>query len=199
MKDLKIFSRDRGSLFFFIVFPFLFIILFNFLLAGVGSEDERLEMHLATREPAGGLSHQIINSMETRDISELEVGDPVIIRESDYNAARQAVEDGELAGFLAFPADFTESVMSGEPTELEIFADDVKCTHGSTVGREDTDALFYLQARGIDRQQAHDLLVYAFANSIVSQITVPSVRLAIETRLLEARGLPRMDHMNNVP
>jgi ABC-2 type transport system permease protein len=123
MKDLKIFSRDRASLFFFIIFPFLFIILFSFLFQGTGGEDDRFELHLATREAAGGLSHQIIAAIETTDESLLKPGDPVIIWDRDYDAARQAVVDKELEGVLIFPADFTQAVMSGAKTDLEIFAD----------------------------------------------------------------------------
>ncbi len=47
--------------------------------------------------------------------------------------------------------------------QLEIFADDVKCTHGAAVGQLDEDALFYLQARGLPPDQARDLLLHAFA------------------------------------
>jgi ABC-2 type transport system permease protein len=124
LKDLTIFVRDRASLFFFIVFPFMFMFLFNFLMQGVGGEDERLEIHLATLEPAGGLSHQILSFMETKDEASLKPGDPIIIWEKDYNAARQAVNDGELEGFLTFPADFSQAVMAAEsPAKLEIYAD----------------------------------------------------------------------------
>jgi len=123
LKDLKLFSRDRMALVFFILFPLMFVVLFNFLLADVGSEDERLELHVATQEADGGLSHQIIGALETKDDSELEPGDPQIIWDRDYAEARQAVEDGELDGFLAFPEDFTERVVRGEETELEVVAD----------------------------------------------------------------------------
>ena len=47
LKDLKIFSRDRLALFFFVVFPFLFVVVFNFVLSDVGSEDDRLVLHVA--------------------------------------------------------------------------------------------------------------------------------------------------------
>jgi len=123
LKDLKLFSRDRMALVFFILFPLMFVVLFNFLLADVGSEDERLELHVATQEADGGLSHQIIGALETKDDSELEPGDPEIIWDRDYAEARQAVEDGELDGFLAFPEDFTERVVRGDETELEVVAD----------------------------------------------------------------------------
>src|SRR4030042_3876803 len=123
LKDLKIFSRDRATVFFFIIFPFMFIVLFTFLMKGVGGEDKRLEIHLATREAAGGLSQQIISSIETKDEALLAPGDPLIIWDKDYDAARQAVEDGKLGGFLAFPADFTPAMTTGSGTNLEIFAD----------------------------------------------------------------------------
>jgi len=123
LKDLKIFSRDRASLFFFIVFPFLFIIMFNFLLRGTGGGDTRLEMHLVTREAAGGLSYQIIGAMETQNETLLQPGQPVIIQDKSYDEDRQAVEDKKLAGFVAFPGDFTRALMSGSTTKLEVFAD----------------------------------------------------------------------------
>ena len=100
LKDLKIFIKDRQSVFFFIVFPFLFIILFNFLLGGVGSEDERLELHMVTREAPGSLSYQIIGAMETVDEAVLGPGEPVIVWDRDYDEARRAVEEGEMAGFF---------------------------------------------------------------------------------------------------
>jgi ABC-2 type transport system permease protein len=123
MKDLKIFATDRATVFFFIIFPFLFMILFNFLLKGSFGEDNRLEIHLATREAAGGISQQIIGAIETKDGAALGPGDPIIIWDRDYEAARKAVDDGERDGFLAFPADFTAALAAGTPTQLEIYAD----------------------------------------------------------------------------
>jgi ABC-2 type transport system permease protein len=123
LKDLRLFATDRLALFFAILFPFLFVVMFNFILSGVGSEDQRLELHLATQEAAGGLSHQIIGAMETRDDSQLGPGEPKIVWDRDYYQARQAVEDKELEGFLAFPADFTNGVMMGYGAQLEVIAD----------------------------------------------------------------------------
>jgi Fe-S cluster assembly protein SufD len=70
--------------------------------------------------------------------------------------------------------------------QLEIFADDVRCTHGSTVGRLDEDALFYLRSRGIDRVAAESLLTYAFAADVVQRIGVDEVRSDLE-KILFAR------------
>ena len=67
--------------------------------------------------------------------------------------------------------------------QLEIFADDVKCTHGATIGQLDDEALFYLRARGIDRETARGLLTYAFANDVISGIKVEPVRAELEKEL----------------
>ena len=122
LKDLKLFATDRGALFFFILFPFLFIALFSFMNVGE-SQDNRLELHLVTQEVEGGLSHQIIGAIETRDDSQLKPGEPKIVWLKDYDEALQAVEDKEIAGFLAFPADFTEGVLMGYGAQLEVVAD----------------------------------------------------------------------------
>ena len=121
LKDLKLFATDRGALFFFILFPFLFIALFSFM--GGESEDPRLELHLVTQEAEGGLSYQIIGAIETRDDSQLKPGEPKIVWLKDYDQAHRAVEDEELAGFLVFPADFTEGVLMGYGAQLEVVAD----------------------------------------------------------------------------
>jgi Fe-S cluster assembly protein SufD len=67
--------------------------------------------------------------------------------------------------------------------QLEIFADDVKCTHGATVGQLREDALFYLRARGVPLDQAQALLVYAFAAEVLEKITLDDVREALEAEL----------------
>jgi len=122
LKDLMIFTKDRAAVFFFIIFPFMFVVLFNFLNVGA-AEDERLALHVVTREADGGLSHQIIKAMETTDESTLRPGEPVIIWLKDYDEAYRAVEEGELGGFIAFPADFTEGIMTGSGTRIEVIAD----------------------------------------------------------------------------
>ena len=68
--------------------------------------------------------------------------------------------------------------------QLEIFADDVKCTHGATVGQLDDSAVFYCLARGLGREQAEQLLTYAFANEIIQQVPLDSLRAALEAGLL---------------
>ncbi|MCX6247584.1 MAG: Fe-S cluster assembly protein SufD [Bacteroidetes bacterium] len=63
---------------------------------------------------------------------------------------------------------------------LEIYADDVKCGHGSTTGQLDNEAMFYLMQRGIGPESARMLLMFAFANEIVGKISIPELRFRIE-------------------
>lgn len=67
--------------------------------------------------------------------------------------------------------------------QLEIVADNVKCTHGATVSQLESDEVFYLQSRGIDAKQAQDLLVYAFAAEILQEIPVESLRSSLSRRI----------------
>src|ERR671920_584106 len=60
--------------------------------------------------------------------------------------------------------------------QLEIFADDVKCTHGATIGRIDETALFYMRSRGLNASTARRLLTYAFAADVLEQLEVESVK-----------------------
>ena len=60
--------------------------------------------------------------------------------------------------------------------QLEIYADDVKCSHGATVGQLDEDALFYLQSRGIPKDESRLMLMDAFANDVISRIQQPALQ-----------------------
>lgn len=78
----------------------------------------------------------------------------------------------------------SEDAQINTKPQLEIYADDVKCTHGATVGQLDAGQLFYLRSRGLPEQDARALLVYAFASDIVSRIKVGAVREALDGLLL---------------
>lgn len=67
--------------------------------------------------------------------------------------------------------------------ELEIYADDVKCAHGATVGQIDEDSLFYLRSRGLDESHARNLLTWAFAAEVLARIQVPSLRTRAEAAI----------------
>jgi len=69
--------------------------------------------------------------------------------------------------------------------QLEIYADDVKCSHGSTIGQLDADALFYLQARGIGAEEAKELLTHAFAAEILDALPASGLAKKLEPLVLE--------------
>ena len=73
--------------------------------------------------------------------------------------------------------------------QLEIFANDVKCTHGAAIGQLDDDAIFYLRSRGVGAAEARNILIHAFAGDILDRVKTAPVRHHLES-LLTAR-LPR--------
>lgn len=81
----------------------------------------------------------------------------------------------------------SDAVAHNNP-QLEIYADDVRCTHGSTVGQLDEEALFYLRTRGIGRVTAKGLLTLAFAAEVLENIPVASVRSRLEDQLMARLG-----------
>jgi Fe-S cluster assembly protein SufD len=85
-----------------------------------------------------------------------------------------------------------EATINSNP-QLEIFADDVKCTHGAAVGQLDEEAMFYLQARGLSRPEARDLLLHAFAGEVIEGVQIPGLREQIERNFFAtlARGMAR--------
>ncbi|SDS53961.1 Iron-regulated ABC transporter permease protein SufD [Polaribacter sp. KT25b] len=73
--------------------------------------------------------------------------------------------------------------------QLEIFADDVKCSHGCTIGQLDDDALFYMQQRGIPKKEGKALLMYAFANTVLESVKIPEVKKRINKLIAEKLGV----------
>ena len=73
--------------------------------------------------------------------------------------------------------------------QLEIFADDVKCSHGCTVGQLDEEALFYLRSRGIPKKEAKALLTYAFANTVLNSVQLPSLKKRINLQIAKKLGV----------
>ena len=110
-KDTKVFFKDRFAVGFAFLFPFLFVIGFSLALSGQGPTDSQLVITAATQEESG-LSHEILD-----DLSQSDQG---AIRVIEYNAALDELERGDIEGFVAFPADFTQGVFSGQPVVLEV-------------------------------------------------------------------------------
>ena len=110
-KDTKIFFRDRLAAGFMFLLPFLFVFGFSLALRDVSRGDEVLELFVATQEPAG-ISALVIEAL----IADSDTA----IRQVVYEEALAAVEAGEWAGFVAFPADFSSALLAGRPTALEV-------------------------------------------------------------------------------
>ena len=88
-----------------------------------------------------------------------------------------------------------EARMNSKP-QLEIYADDVRCSHGATTGQLDEDALFYMQARGIPRKEARLLMLYAFAHEVIEKIQVTPLKDRIN-HLVDKRLRGELSRCNN--
>lgn len=114
-KDTRIFFKDRFAMAFAFLFPFIFIVGWSAALSGQGPSDEPLEITLVTREDAG---------ISLIVIEELANGESAGVNTLTYDDALAALRAGEIDGFVAFPADFTQSIFSGESTSLEVVVGD---------------------------------------------------------------------------
>jgi Fe-S cluster assembly protein SufD len=77
----------------------------------------------------------------------------------------------------------TDGATINTKPQLEIFADDVKCTHGAAIGQLDDEAIFYLRARGLPYAEARDMLIHAFAGQVLDGVQLESLRVALEAEL----------------
>jgi Fe-S cluster assembly protein SufD len=84
----------------------------------------------------------------------------------------------------------TDEAQINTKPQLEIFADDVKCTHGAAIGQLDEDAVFYLKARGISAVDARNMLIHAFAGDVLDGIRSEAVRRAAMHLVEQKLGLP---------
>jgi len=114
----------------------------------------------------GGAAHAVFN------------GKILVYKDAQKTNARQTNKNLLLS----------ENAVVNTKPQLEIHADDVKCSHGSTIGQLDRDALFYLRSRGLDLGDAQSLLSYAFASEVISRITIPLMRARLDDYLLTKFG-----------
>ena len=110
----------------------------------------------------GGSSHGVFN------------GKIVVHKDAQKSDARQTNRNLLLSG----------NAMVNTKPQLEIYADDVKCSHGSTIGQLDPDALFYLRSRGLGLDEARSLLSFAFASDVVGRIKIDSLRQHLNAYLV---------------
>ncbi len=85
----------------------------------------------------------------------------------------------------------SDDAIANSKPQLEIYADDVKCSHGATVGRLAEDAIFYLRSRGIPLAEARSILTYGFASEITSELPNVALRREVEQFVLD--WLPHFD------
>jgi Fe-S cluster assembly protein SufD len=88
-----------------------------------------------------------------------------------------------------------EALINSNP-QLEIFADDVKCTHGAAIGQLDEEAMFYLRARGLTERDARYMLIHAYAGEVLAGITVEPLRQQLERELFTQLDRDLADHKN---
>jgi len=79
----------------------------------------------------------------------------------------------------------TDAAKMDTKPQLEIFADDVKCSHGATIGQLDQEALFYLISRGIDRKEARLMLMFGFAHGVIQEIPVEALRERMDNLVMQ--------------
>ena len=83
----------------------------------------------------------------------------------------------------------TDKASVNTKPQLEIFADDVKCSHGCTIGQLDESALFYMQSRGIPKKEAKALMMYAFANNVLESVKIPELKNRIKRLIAGKLGV----------
>lgn len=83
----------------------------------------------------------------------------------------------------------SDSALMNSKPQLEIFADDVKCSHGCTIGQMDKESLFYLKSRGIPDKEAKALLMYAFTNNVLKSVKIPEIKKRINKQIALKLGV----------
>jgi Fe-S cluster assembly protein SufD len=141
----------------------------------VGHEDRHVDcVNIVTHAAPNTHSTQTARAIAS-DHSRVVFNSKVIVNAGAVNAESQQ----SCRGLLLSPT----AEIDTRP-QLEIHADEVKCAHGATVGRLDPDMLFYMLSRGLDRDAAQSLLVFAFLSDVLTGMSVASARTAIENALI---------------
>jgi Fe-S cluster assembly protein SufD len=135
---------------------------------------QQADSHLTVRHARPHcVSHQLYKGVLGGRSRSVFTGRIVVDQDAQKTDARQSNRNLILS----------DAAVANSNPQLEIFADDVRCTHGSTIGRLDKDALFYMQARGIGRAEARQLLIRAFTGEILDRITIAPLREQLEGRV----------------
>ena len=140
----------------------------------VGGKEQGVSHVVVEHRVAGCTSTQRFRSILDDHSKAVFTGRIIVAEDAQKTDARQSSRS-----LLRSP----DAVAHNNP-QLEIYADDVRCTHGSTVGQLDEEALFYLRARGIDRRDAEGLLTLAFASEVLQGIPIEAVRSRLEDQVM---------------
>ena len=140
-----------------------------------GEDDVTAETHV-THSVGGGTSNQLIKFVLEDNARGRFIGDLKIAPDAQQTEAHQTNRNLVLS----------ETAEMRTQPQLEIYADDVKATHGASTGQLDESALFYMQQRGIDKEKARQLLVNAFMREIVDTISDERMKELMNERLLNA-------------
>ena len=122
-----------------------------------------------------GMSHELYKGILGGTSTAVFNGKIIVHRDAQKTDAKQTNRNLVLS----------ENATIHTKPELQIHANDVRCTHGATIGQLDPEAIFYLRSRGIAKEQAGDLLLHAFAREIIDRVKVGPVRARLEHMLLE--------------
>lgn len=171
---------------------------------GLGGRLVRTEFHVSLEEPGAGFALEGLVAAHQEDVADVLSSVRHLARDCTsrqlWKALAQDRSSASFAGVVhvAKGADGTAATQSNRNIllargatihsrpQLEIWADDVKCSHGSATGRLDEKALFFLRSRGLSAQDARRVLVKAFADEILGKVPWESTRMRLET-LLGAR------------
>ena len=178
-KDTKVLFKDRLAVAFSFLFPFLFVIGFTLALGGQGPSDDAVEFVLTTLETEG-VSYQLINAFAEEDQG------PIVVMASDE--AFRAAEDDQIDGYVMFPADFTESLINGNPTSLEVVSTGEDSAHqAALVGFANTLARpfneFQVVAGAVSEATGTDFSMIAgtaFETGLIEQGFSGSVEIDVE-------------------
>ena len=145
---------------------------------GLGQDEERIENHtFINHNVAGATSNELFKYI----LNDNSVG--------DFYGLIKVLKDAQQTGAYQTNRNLCLSKQARMHTrpQLEIYADDVKCNHGATVGQLDENALFYMRARGIDPEEARMLLMFAFVHDVLDNVRIDALKdrlqLLIERRL----------------
>jgi Fe-S cluster assembly protein SufD len=143
----------------------------------VESGEQHVDNHtLIDHAKAHGSSREVYKGILDGKATGVFNGSVVVRKDAQKTDARQTNKNLLLS----------ESAEINTKPQLEINADDVKCSHGATIGQMDQEAIFYLRSRGIPYEEARNLLIYAFSNEILGRVKDQALRACLENEVFKS-------------